>query len=224
MTFGSAVRLNGMLRPTKSLRTALALGALGAVGLGATVAGAVETASVKSRTVPITKAIDGMDTAYAQGTVRLGFPASWEAKTGKTSLVVKKKTSGCSYTITAKMDYVLLDRGTDTAPAVEAAAPATGPYLLDSGTRGTMSWRVTRPKDPSSTRTRLLAVRLAPSAITPGAKAPLPAGKQAYARTIVKAIDGVDDECHTGTYRNSLGPAIGDALATQKGQGFLREK
>jgi hypothetical protein len=212
-----------MSRTTTTLTTALAIGAAGAVGLGATAVAAPETGSQKSRAVPISATVDGFPAGKAQGKVRLNFPIAWKARTSATALTITKSTPACTYKVTAKADYVVGDKGADTAPLVEAAAPAKGPYLLDHGTRGTTSWRVTRVQD-GSTRTRLVAVRMAPTAITAGTKAPLPAGKQFFLRTTVRAIDGADDECHTGTYRQSLGPAIGDALVTQKGSGFIQPK
>lgn len=212
-----------MSRSTHPLTTALALGALGAIGLAATGVAASESGTQKSRAVPISSTVADFPAGKAQGKVRLNFPTGWAAKTSATALTVTKATDACTYKVTAKADYVVADKGAATGPMVEAATPGKGPYVLDQGTRGTTSWRVTRVQD-ASMRTRLLAVRMAPTAITAGKGAPLPAGKQFFLRTTVRAIDGAKDECHTGTYRESLGPAIGDALATQKGSGFIQPK
>jgi len=223
VTFGAPVRLRGMFTRRTSLTT-LVLAATGAVALGATGAAALSAGTLTSRSVPVLPTVAGYDAAIAKGSVRLAFPTGWSAKSTKTSLVLHSAHTNCTYAVTVKADYVLQDRGGAAAELVKAAAPATGPYLLDSGVRGSAAWRVTRVKETAGTRTRLLAVRMAPSAITPGRDAPLPSGKQVYARTTVRAIDRKDDECHTGTYRDALGPSIGDALAVQKGQGYLRPR
>ncbi len=211
-----------MSRSTTSVTTAIALGTLGAVGLGATAAGALESGTLKSRSAPVSATVDGFDSGKGQGTVRLAFPSSWPARTTSRALTVTRPSRACTFTVIAKADYVLGDKGADTTELVTAATPASGPYVLDQGTRGSASWRVTRIKD--TTRTKLLAVRMSPTAITAGKGAPLPAGKQFFLRTTVSAIDRATDECHSGSYRSSLGPAIGDALATQKGRGFIQPR
>lgn len=188
---------------------------------GALVPGAIaaETVNLQSRTVPVTASVDGYEGVLAKGNVRLLFPSAWTAKSARTSLKLRRAGAICSYSITVRFDYVLQDTGAQSAQLVKQMAPASGPYLLDDGTRGRMSWRVTRIKDTS--RTRILAVRMAPTAITAGRKHPLPAGKRLFERTTITAVDGADDECHTGTYRQSLGPSLGDALVLQKGRGYL---
>lgn len=182
-----------------------------------------ETSRLVSRSVPIVPTVSGMDDIVAKGSARLLFPSTWKVQTATRSLTLRnQRTSECGYTITVKADYVLQDRGAEAAVLAEERAPATGPYVVDEGTRGSMAWRVTRVRD--SARTRLLAVRMAPTAITAGRDHPLPAGKQLYSRTVVTAVDGRNDECHTGTYRNAVGPSIGDALALQKSGGFVTGK
>lgn len=207
---------------SRPLSGALALATAGLLLAGAG-AGSADTGRLVSRSVPLVPTVSGMDDVVAKGNIRLLFPSTWKARTGTASLTLRnQRTSACGYTITVKADYVLQDRGTEATALVEERAPATGPYLVDEGTRGAMAWRVTRVRD--SKRTRLLAVRMAPSAITAGRDHPLPAGKQFYSRTVVTAIDGRDDECHTGTYRDAVGPSIGDAFALQKGRGFVTGK
>lgn len=176
------------------------------------------------RSVPLQPTVAGYDGVVAKGSVRLLLPGSWAPRTTRTALVLRNtRSSACAYTVTVRAAYVLGDRGAATGPMVEALTPATGPLLLDEGTRGTTSWRVTRIRQQTgpTTRIRLKAVRMAPSAITAGRDHPLPAGKQVFLRTTVTAIDRADDECHTGTYRDAVGPQIGDGLVMQRGRGYL---
>lgn len=210
---------------TTSSKALVALAA--ATGVLLVPAGAAPAAStgLAYRSVPLQSAVTGFDGVVAKGSVRLLLPSSWVPRTTRTALVLRNtRSSACAYTITVRAAYVLGDRGADTGPLVEALTPATGPFLLDAGTRGTTSWRVTRIKQAgstSTTRIRLKAVRMAPSAITAGRGNPLPAGKQVFLRTTVTATDRTGDECHTGTYRDAVGPQIGDGLVMQRGRGYL---
>jgi hypothetical protein len=43
-----------------------------------------------------------------------------------------------------------------------------------------------------------------------------PAGQQVWTELRATAVSRRGDECHSGTYRESLGPALGDALATAR--------
>jgi hypothetical protein len=43
-----------------------------------------------------------------------------------------------------------------------------------------------------------------------------PAGQVAWADLSVSARSRPGDECHSGTYRKTVGPQIGDALATAR--------
>jgi hypothetical protein len=203
-----------------SLPRVLVVGTVGLLAMGAGISSAADTARLASRSVPVIPTVTGMDGVVAEGNVRLVFPSSWTARTGKASLTLRnRRTAECGYTVTVKTDYVVFDRGSAATALATQLAPATGPYLVDAGTRGSMAWRVTRVRDTQ--RTRILAVRIAPSAVTAGRDHPLPAGKQFFLRTTATAVDGANDECHTGTYRDSLGPSIGDAFALQKGRAFI---
>jgi hypothetical protein len=43
-----------------------------------------------------------------------------------------------------------------------------------------------------------------------------PAGQAAWTEIRVTALSRAGDECHAGTWRQALGPAIGDSLATAR--------
>ncbi|MTD46607.1 hypothetical protein GKE82_20510 [Conexibacter sp. W3-3-2] len=205
-----------------TLTSAAAIAAVGLAGAGVT--GALGASSTQSpRSAPISATVDGFAAVKGQGSVRLIFPTRWTAKASKTALTVTKASDTCTYTVTAKADFVLVDRGADAQALVQAATPGTGPYVLDAGTRGTSAWRVVR-RPRTDGRTELQAMRITPTGVTAGRQTPTPAGKQVYLRTTVRALDRPSDECHTGTYRESLGPAIGDALATQTYQGFIQKR
>jgi hypothetical protein len=43
-----------------------------------------------------------------------------------------------------------------------------------------------------------------------------PAGQAAWTEIRVIAMSGAGDECHSGTWRQALGPTIGDSLAVAR--------
>jgi hypothetical protein len=80
--------------------------------------------------------------------------------------------------------------------------PEKQQYVLDAGTRGRAAWRVVRLPGPTGP-VRLRAVRIDPGQ---------------GLETTVTADEDRGDECHMGTYRDVVGPGIGDALATLRGR------
>ena len=92
---------------------------------------------------------------------------------------------------------------------VAAATPAPSrAYVLDEGTRGNMAWRVTRLKTTDG-RVRLAAE---------GAVLRSYGTARAWHETIVSAVSLEGSECHSGTYRQTLGPQIGTGLASATGR------
>jgi hypothetical protein len=104
-----------------------------------------------------------------------------------------------------------------TGPSEPAAArvarilPASGPLLLDTGTRSNAAWRVVRTSG-SSTVTGLLE-RPAPSVKTQ------PAGARVWLEVRFSAVADPGRECHIGGPR-TVGDETGDALATAAVGGF----
>jgi hypothetical protein len=145
--------------------------------------------------------------------VNLVTPAAWTvSKHTKTHLSLRVGTTHCRYSVTFT---TRLAEDTDEQPLehVTAALAVPGsPYLLDQGTRGSSAaWRVTRLKT-SGPRVQLRAMRADHRSLGDGVKA--------WQETVVSATSRARDECHTGTYRDALGPQIGDALATATGRAY----
>jgi len=171
--------------------------------------------SVESAMAPIA-GYDGPRTATASA--RLTFPASWKVKKqSKSQLVLREGFGSCLYTVTASTATLVADTK-DARVAAVTLAPATGPYVLESGTRGAAAWRVTRIMD--TLRTRLHAVRVVPSGGL-DSQLKLPDGKHGFQTVTIDAIDDPGSECHSGTYRDVLGPSIGDALATTRTRAYV---
>jgi len=93
-----------------------------------------------------------------------------------------------------------------------AGLPAPGPrYLLDSGVRGGRAFRVVRARTSGGVRVDAVSTGI----LTRRADI-APSGQVAWGEIRVTATSSPGDECHSGTYREALGPQIGDALATAK--------
>jgi hypothetical protein len=143
-------------------------------------------------------------------------PGTWQVvKRTKTHLSFRVGTTNCRYSVTFT---TRLAEDTDEAPlehvTAELPAPSTR-YVLDQGTRtSSAAWGVTRLGRTSTRdqRVQLRAIRVDRRSLGGGVKA--------WQETVVSAVSRAQDECHAGTYRNALGPQIGDALATATGRAY----
>ena len=107
----------------------------------------------------------------------------------------------------------MLAPAADAADRVAARLPAAGPrYVLDGGERGNRAFRVIRRKS-SGGQVRVDA--LWTGVLTRRADV-APAGQAAWTEIRVRAASRSGDECHAGTWREALGPAIGDSLAVAR--------
>jgi hypothetical protein len=104
--------------------------------------------------------------------------------------------------------------GEPADPSERAAAglPARSEaYVLDSGSRKGSAFRVVRR--PTGDRVRVDGLW---NAVLTRRSDIVPAGQAAWSEIRVTAASRAGDECHSGTYRDRLGPQIGDALATAR--------
>jgi hypothetical protein len=120
----------------------------------------------------------------------------------------------CAYTVTFSLRF---RQAADATAAEHVAAdlpPAAPAYLLEDGTRGPGAWRIVRlpgnavPGDPRVRLRGELARRIGAPAGT------LPAGQAVWFELRASATSTRGSECHSGTWRQTLGPRIGDALAS----------
>jgi hypothetical protein len=116
----------------------------------------------------------------------------------------------CRYIVTFSAASTLAAPG-EASARLEALLPSPGPgRVLDEGTRGPAVFRVTRPASTGA-RVQLRALR---TAVLTRRTDIAPAGQVAWGDVSVSAASRPGDECHAGTYRDAVGPQIGDALAT----------
>jgi hypothetical protein len=145
--------------------------------------------------------------------VRVIVPARWtrqSAPAGQLRLITPGV--GCRYRVTFTVGAALSSPGASAA-RVDALLPSPGARrVLDEGTRRGAAFRVTRPVSPDE-RIRLRGLR---TGILTRRADIVPAGQNAWADVRVAATERAGDECHSGTYRENVGPALGDALATAR--------
>jgi hypothetical protein len=189
--------------------------ATGAAGLAVTPAQGESRADTRAYSLRASRLpVIGVTGVAASVRARLSFPVTWRVTSLRANRITLREGSrGCTYTVVGR-NRVVVGPEADAAAHVAAVAPARGPYVLDAGTRGTTAWRVIRIREPQ--RVHLESVRAAP--VGPATKRLLnvPADRNLWLETRISAISGRGDECHSGTYREVAGPAIGDALATAR--------
>jgi hypothetical protein len=143
-------------------------------------------------------------------------PMTWTAvKRTTTHQSFRVGTTHCQYSVTFTTRFAEDSDETPLQHVTAALSTPSSPYLLDQGTRNSgAAWRVTRLK-PASARNRRVQLR----AMRADHRS-LGGGERAWQETIASASSRAADECHAGTYRNVLGPQIGDALATATGRAY----
>jgi hypothetical protein len=145
-------------------------------------------------------------------------PSAWAPlkQTRKTHLSFHVGTTNCRYSVTFATRLASAEANPAPLEHVTTELPVAGSaYVIDQGTRNSSTaWRVTRLKPsgaPGAGRIQLRAMRADRRTL---------AGVRAWQETVVSATSRAADECHAGTYRDVVGPQIGDALATATGRAY----
>lgn len=150
----------------------------------------------------------------ATSRARVIVPLAWQrrdAPAGRLRFQTQNNPN-CRYNLSYTVASVLAPAA-DAADRVAARLPAAGPrYVLDSGERGNRAFRVIRRKS-SGGQVRVdglwTGVLTRRADVAPGAQV-------AWSEIRVTAASRKGDECHAGTWREALGPAIGDSLAVAR--------
>jgi hypothetical protein len=155
-----------------------------------------------------------LDEFVAVSRARVVVPGEWtrlKAKAGQLRFITPGRSCRYRVTFTARS---LLGEPRDAEAYAADGLPAAGPaYLLDSGRRGSSAFRVVRERSSAPGGVRLRALR---AAVLTRRDDVVPAGRVAWSELRVTAASQPGDECHAGTYRERMGPQIGDALATAR--------
>lgn len=192
-----------------------AAAALAAAVACASAAGAATTTyTARSFTEPAKPglAVSGpLDDFVATSTARVVVPTTWQRRSAPAGRLrfTRTQNPSCRYDLTYTVRS-LLAAGGSAADRVAARLPAASArHLLDSGTRGNRAFRVVRQ---STTDGRVRVDALWAGVLTRRDDV-APAGQVAWTEIRVSALSRAGSECHAGTWRESLGPAIGDSLA-----------
>jgi hypothetical protein len=207
-------RLISSARRLPARRAATAAVALAVAGAG--VAAAADSRYVRHSVVEAANpglTITGpLKEFRAVNSSRVIVPVQWrvqKAKAGQRKYL-SVQNSACHFRITFTAKSRLGAPG-DALAYVNAALPAaTSRHLLDSGVRNGGAFRVVRKQTTGVRVDAIFATVLTRRADI------VPAGQVAWAEVRVVATSSPGDECHSGTYRNALGPQIGDALSTAR--------
>ncbi|UTI64115.1 hypothetical protein NBH00_22600 [Paraconexibacter antarcticus] len=207
------------LRPTALPTTAAAATALALAATATPAAAAATTFATRTLTEPAATSlpVSGPLKAYVAGSkARVVVPTAWAAgrASGGALRFTATQNSACHYAITYRVRTVVGEAG-DAGARVAAELPAANSrYLLDQGARGAgRAFRVIRDRATGDGRVRLH--ELWAGVLTRRADI-VPAGKVAWTELRVTATSGAADECHSGTYRDALGPNLGDSLAVAR--------
>lgn len=160
-------------------------------------------------------AVTGALTGFRVTSVgRVVVPTSWRrlaAPAGRLRFLTVNNPS-CRYTVTYTVRSVLAP-SQDASSYVTAGLPSpSARHLLDSGVHGNRAFRVVR-RPGIGGRVRLDALW---AGVLTKRSDIAPAGQAAWTEIRVTAVSGAGDECHSGTWRQALGPTIGDSLAVAR--------
>lgn len=149
----------------------------------------------------------------ASSRARVVVPTAWRV-TGTRAGTLRLRTAqnpSCTYDLTYSVRSVL-DAPGDAAARAKAALPAGARYVLDEGQHGNRAWRVIR----TATKDGRVHMSALWNGVLTKRSDIAPSGKAAWTEIRVDAVSRPGSECHSGTYRVSVGPAIGDSLAVAR--------
>jgi hypothetical protein len=200
---------------------------VGAIALASAAPATAQRGAYATRTVtePAASglAITGpLSNLVATSRARVIVPTAWQRRSAPAGQLRFQTTqnSSCRYTVTYTAKSVLAPRQDAAAYVAARLAPQTPRHLLDAGARGNSAFRVVRQMGIGG-RVRLDA--LWAGVLTRRADI-APAGQTAWTEIRVSAVSRSGDECHSGTWRQALGPTIGDSLAVARtGLHFARK-
>lgn len=120
--------------------------------------------------------------------------------------------TSCRYRVTFSVRTRIAPPG-DPVAYVTAALPSPGPaYLLDAGQRTGTAFRTVRRRNSGE----IVRIDALWAQVLTRRRDIVPAGQVAWTEIRVAAASRPGDECHSGTWREVMGPRISDALATAR--------
>jgi len=203
--------------PTASYRVLLTL-VTGAALAAAPAAGAAGSPYItRNLTEPAASGLEVtgvLADMVATSNARVLVPTSWRVRTAPAGQLrlANTQNGSCHFDLTYKATS-LLAPDMSASDYVTAKLPAASSrHLLDSGQRGSRAFRVVRQAGIGG---QVRVDALWAGVLTKRADI-APSGQVAWTEIRVTARSRKGDECHAGTWRESLGPTIGDSLAVAR--------
>lgn len=176
--------------------------------------GGYVTASLREPAKPGLPVTGTLSDLVVTSNARVVVARAWQRRAAPAGqlLLRTSQNPSCRYDVRYSVRSVV-DASQAAADRVAARLPAeSSRHLLDSGVRGNRAFRVVRQPGVGG-RVRVDALWV--GVLTRRADI-APAGQSAWTEIRVSARSRAGDECHAGTWRESLGPAIGDSLAVAR--------
>jgi hypothetical protein len=203
------------VRPSLAVAGLACAAALAGAGQVYAAAGAYTVASLTEPANPGLAVAAPLAEFHVVSRARIVVPASWKRLAAPAGSLNFRSSDdpGCTYTISFTVRSALVTPES-TAAFVAGALPSADPRrLLDSGERGSSAFRIVRP--PSATGGIVQLSGLWATVLTRRTDI-VPKGKVAWTELSVNATSLPHQDCGSGTYRDVLGPALGDVLATAR--------
>lgn len=184
-----------------------------AVPAGAQTSGKFSFRAVTEPATPGLTVTGPLSEMVATSRARVLVPDAWRRLSSPAGRLRfrRNQNASCRFTITYRVRSRTAPAG-DAAEHVASALPAaTARHLLDSGEHGGAAWRVVR--QPTTGQVRVDGLW---TTVLTRRSDVAPPGRVVWTDVLVSAVSDARSECHSGTYRQALGPAIGDSLAVAR--------
>jgi hypothetical protein len=152
------------------------------------------------------------NTTYAIGGF-VAVPSSWSLRRSASAIRLRDRDfASCIYDVTITAQAI---QSSATSPAEQIVAQQNvdPSYVIDSGTRGRGAWRIVRQPGGSSKGVTVVGDLLLPHPARGGSGG----GTTTWVGLHAVASARAGSECHSGTYRQAVGPQLGDAFASFRG-------
>jgi hypothetical protein len=200
-------------------RLAAPAAVLGTLGVAALPAGAAGPSSDRDTITFSDPAASGLPVSgpltgfRVTSRARVTVPTRWERRDTTAGRLRFKVARGgnCTYDLVYTVRSSIGPAGSAEARVTDALPAAGAPYVLDSGVHGRRAFRVVRQKG-----SRRIRIDGQWSGVLTKRTDIVPSGKAAWTDIRVVATTRKGDECHSGTWRETMGPDIGDSLAVAR--------
>jgi hypothetical protein len=211
--------MNKLLNIRRSLPRGLVLVlALGILAAGATTALAATNYTLRRVANPVNAPVQGNEQLRTNYAVSLLVRTTWRTRRiSRTAFGFGLGSRSCRYSGTVTTHVEQGFQG-DALVRVRSALPVSNQNLvLDEGTRGRAAWRVIRVQRGDGR----VEVRGQFQRTLTTQSGTVPPGQTAWLVVDARALSRIGSECHSGTYRQTLGPQLGDAFAGSRTRGFV---